>query len=134
MKKINLAYFYHYKQEYGWVGHFWQGRFKSQPIGKDDYFIQCGKYIELNPVRSDLAKDPADYPYSSYRFYATGLKNPLITQDFIYADLANTRKERQEEYKKLLISDIVMGSYSKVAWGSNVQRYNEIKKFKNNLV
>src|SRR3990167_7523871 len=23
MKKINLAYFFHYKVTYGWVGHFW---------------------------------------------------------------------------------------------------------------
>lgn len=38
MKKINLAYFHYFRKHYGWVGHFWQDRFKSQPVGKDDYF------------------------------------------------------------------------------------------------
>ena len=45
MKKLNLAYFHHFRQEYGWIGHFWQDRYKSQAVGKDAYFIQCGKYI-----------------------------------------------------------------------------------------
>ena len=57
MKKLNLAYFHHYKREYDWVGHFWQDRYKSQPIGKDEYFIQCGKYIELNAVRAGIVKN-----------------------------------------------------------------------------
>ncbi len=38
MKKLNLAYFYYFKKKYGWTGHFWQGRFKSQPVGSDPLF------------------------------------------------------------------------------------------------
>ena len=69
MKKLNLSYYHYFKKKYGWVGHFWQNRFKSQPIGKDEYFIQCRKYIELNPVRANIVKDPKEYPYPSYSHY-----------------------------------------------------------------
>jgi putative transposase len=69
MKKLNPAYYHHYRQEYGWVGHFWQGRYRCQQVGKDAYFIQCGKYIELNPVRSGIVEKPEDYQYSSYGYF-----------------------------------------------------------------
>ncbi len=130
MKRLNLAYFYYYKKTYGWVGHFWQGRFKSQPVGKDEYFIQCGKYIELNPVRANLAVKLNDYPYSSYNFYAHGSLDELITEDMFYQTLGRTNSQRQKEYQKLLINEIVESTYTKKVWGANKQRYNEIKKIK----
>jgi len=40
MKKLNLAYYHYYNRQYGWIGHFWQDRYKSKPVGKDNYFIQ----------------------------------------------------------------------------------------------
>ena len=78
MKKLDLAYCYHYKNIYGWTGHFWQDRFKSQPVGKDNYFIQCGKYIELNLVRAGIVDAPEKYLYSSFKNYAEGKKDDLI--------------------------------------------------------
>lgn len=130
MKKLNLSYFHYYRKRYGWTGHFWQDRFKTQPVGKDEYFIQCGKYIELNPVRANLIISPEDYRYSSFRHYVLGKGNDLITEDFIYESMGKTSKERQEKYKKMLICDIVLGNYKNKVWGSDSQRYNETKKVK----
>ena len=130
IKKLNLAYFHYYKKNYGWTGHFWQGRFKSQPVGKDEYFIQCGKYIELNPVRANMVKNPKDYRYSSYRHYAKGQNNDLITEDFIYQDLSKTNTERQRKYQEMVISDIVMNGNKDKVWGSVKQRYNESRKIR----
>lgn len=133
MKKLNLKYFYYFKKKYGWVGHFWQDRFKSQPVGKDSYFIQCGKYIELNPVRSGIVKDPNDYNYSSFKHYAKGNSNKIITTDMIYQQIGKTSEERQERYNEMLIAEAVLESYKKRAWGSESERYNENRKIKYNL-
>lgn len=133
MKKINLIYFYYYKKKYGWIGHFWQDRFKSQPIGKDAYFTQCGKYIELNPVRASLVSDPKEYPYSSYKYYSEGKSDPLITEDFHYQELGKSDKEKQQKYKTIIIDDLIMETYKKKVWGSREQRYNEHRKIKYNL-
>lgn len=133
MKKLNLAYFHHYHQKYGWIGHFWQDRFKSQPVGKDEYFIQCGKYIELNPIRAKLVKKPEDYTYSSYRYYTTSVYNPLLTEDILYKSFGQNIFERQIAYQKLIVDDIILGSYKKKTWGSADERYNERKKFNNHL-
>ena len=87
MKRLNLKYFYYYKKQYGWVGHFWQDRYKSQAVGKDEYFIQCGKYIELNPVRAKMIENPEDYLFSSSKYYSLGKKDELITQDLFYSEI-----------------------------------------------
>ena len=128
MKKLNLAYFHHYKKEYGWIGHFWQDRFKSQAVGKDAYFIQCGKYIELNPVRVGIIENTEDYKYSSCGYYAEGKQDKLITPDFIYEEMGRDELERQKQYRRLIIDQIVEESYSKSSWGSNKQRYREQQK------
>lgn len=133
MKKLNLAYFHHYRQEYGWVGHFWQDRYKSQAVGKDAYFIQCGKYIELNPVRKGLVKNPKDYQYSSYRYYSEGKPDHLITPDFIYEEMSCGDVEKQLKYQKLIIDQIIKESYPKPAWGSDYQRYRERDKVNRKL-
>ncbi len=130
IKKLNLAYFHHYKQEYGWVGHFWQDRYKSQAIGKDAYFIQCGKYIELNPVRAGLVERPEDYRYSSYHYYSDSEEklDYLITSDFLYEEIGKDAPERQVNYRKLLIDQVIQESYHRNVWGSVLQRYREQDK------
>lgn len=133
MKRLNLAYFYHYRNRYGWSGHFWQDRFKSQPVGKDSCFIQCGKYIELNPVRANITKDPAKYMYSSYNFYAYGEESGLLTKNIFYDDLGSEVDIRQKTYRDLIINEVILGNYSKKTWGSDAKRYQENKKIKYHL-
>ena len=128
MKKINIAYFHHYRQSYDWIGHFWQDRYRSQAVGKDEYFIQCGKYIELNPVRAGIVSEPQLYLYSSYKFYSAGINNPLVTEDIFYDGFGSDDKSRQRNYKNMLIDEIVLSNYSKPVWGSDYQRYHETQK------
>lgn len=130
MKKLNLAYFHYFARHYGWVGHFWQDRYKSQPVGKDAYFLQCGKYIELNPIRKGLVERPEDYLYSSYQFYALGKSNPLLIQDIFYRDLHRLASKRQKVYCKLLINEIVHQTYCAKAWGGVLQVRNEKEKIR----
>jgi len=133
MKKIELAYFHHFRQEYSWIGHFWQGRFKSQTVGKDAYFIQCGKYIELNPVRKGIVDKPESYEYSSYKYYAEGQMSRLITTDFIYETMGQDNSARQKKYHELIIDQVIEESYRKDAWGSDYQRYKEQEKIDRKL-
>lgn len=134
MKKINLAYFHYYKRKCDWVGHFWQNRFRSQSVGKDAYFIQCGKYIELNPVRAGIVRKPEKYKYSSYSYYALGGDNSLITPDFIYNKMGITEIEKRKQYRKLIIDEIIEESYNNNVWGSNKQRYREQDKINRKIL
>lgn len=133
MKRLNLAYFHHYRKSYDWVGHFWQDRFKSQAVGKDSYFIQCGKYIELNPIRAGIAKAPKDYKYSSYNYYAFGKRNDLLTKDIFYDDLGSDNLKKQKVYRDLIIDEAIINNYSKNTWGSTPKRYQENRKIRYHL-
>ncbi|MDP2938464.1 MAG: transposase [Candidatus Omnitrophota bacterium] len=99
MKQINLAYMYHFRKRYHYWGHFWQGRFKSLLIDKDEYLITCGRYVESNPVRAKMVQNPGDYPWSSYRVYAQGAVDGLVDIDPLYEDLSKSPKERQKIYR-----------------------------------
>jgi putative transposase len=48
----------------GWRGHLWQGRFSSFILDQS-YLLACTRYVELNPVRAGLVKNPEDWPWSS---------------------------------------------------------------------
>jgi putative transposase len=67
MQSLNRGYTAYYNNQYQMVGHLWQGRFKSKPILKGAYLINCATYIEYNPVRAGIVQDPANYLWSSYR-------------------------------------------------------------------
>jgi len=98
MKQVNLTYFTYYKETYNYCGHLWQGRFKSNIIDSDTYLLQCGKYIELNPVRAGLVIFPEEYKFSSYNYYSKGKADLLITPSPIYLNLHNSEKIRREKY------------------------------------
>ena len=48
----------------GWRGHLWQGRFSSF-IMDEMYLLACTRYVELNPVRAGLVKNPEEWHWSS---------------------------------------------------------------------
>jgi len=105
MKRLNLSYYNHYRRRYGYAGHFWQDRFKSLLISRDEYLIACGLYIERNPVRAKMVDSPRLYKHSSYNYYAHGQKDDLVDVDPIYEGLASGEKERQAAYRGLLLEE-----------------------------
>ncbi|MFA5363348.1 MAG: transposase [Candidatus Omnitrophota bacterium] len=138
MKQVNLTYFHYYRKRYGYAGHLWQGRFKSNVIEMDSYLLQCGKYIELNPVRAGIVNHSGDYLFSSYRFYAEGKSDALVTPSPAYLGLASAASARQKQYVEFFIdSDIINSAQlaGKLFIGSQVfidrcQEYYQIKNQK----
>jgi putative transposase len=78
MQGLTQTYASWFNAKYKKGGHLWQGRFKSMIIVKDNYFLECIYYIEVNPVRAGLVSSPSDYPWSSYRDRVLGNKNGLL--------------------------------------------------------
>lgn len=52
--------------------HFWQGRYYHFKVGTPQKRVEKLKYIHRNPVHRGLVARPEDWPWSSYRHYATG--------------------------------------------------------------
>lgn len=78
MQGLNLSYSIWFNAKYDKIGHLWQDRFKSVVIQKDEYLLTCINYIEANPVRGNIVKNPFDYSWSSYRERILDIKNGIL--------------------------------------------------------
>ena len=52
------------------VGHVFQGRYRTELVEDESYLWILTRYVHLNPVRAGLVADPSGWPWSSYPGYA----------------------------------------------------------------
>jgi putative transposase len=92
-------------------GTLWEGRYRATIIDSEQYLLTLMRYIELNPVRAGIVRQPGDYLWSSYRFNAQGewgLNADWLAPHEEYLRLGRSEAERQYTYRQLfesLISD-----------------------------
>jgi len=120
MLRLTLAYTWYFNKKYKGVGHVWQGRYKSSLLDKENYFIWCGLYNELNPVRAKIVEKPEDWPWSTFHFYAFGtigsLPEGIIDYDPYYLELGDTPEKRQKRYLENM-TDVVKKEFLKdIRW------------------
>ena len=53
-------------------GHFWEARFHSQPLRSEDALVAAMAYVDLNPVRANIAGKPQDSDYTSIKARLAG--------------------------------------------------------------
>jgi putative transposase len=72
MQVLLGRYAQNFNKRHNRVGHLWQGRYKSILIEEGDYFLNCSRYIHLNPYRSKMVPCFQCYPWSSYSNFLGG--------------------------------------------------------------
>jgi len=81
-------------------------RMLSPSIQEGRHQLVVMRYGDLNPVRAGLVRTPKDYPWSSYRHYAFGEPNPLITDAPEYLALGRTAAARCAAYIHLFATPL----------------------------
>jgi len=104
MAGLNRSYTYYYHKNYSSVGFLWQGRFKLQPVQREQYLIACARYIERNPIKAGIISKAQDYLYSSAKFYCEAKMDSLTTESPEYDRFGNEVESRREAYKKFLLN------------------------------
>lgn len=87
-----------------WRGHLWQERFASFPLD-ENHLIASARYIEMNPVASDLVAHPWEYPWSSAKAHLAGQGDQLLKGSPLPAMVGNWLSflslSNEDEPKKL---------------------------------
>ena len=96
---LQRRYAYYYSKTHNWPEQVFRKRFIALPINKDAYLLECGRYIERNPVRASLVEDPKDFDYSSYRYYGLGWGSDFLTPNPLYEAMGPSPQERMLAYR-----------------------------------
>ncbi len=99
---VNSMFAKSYNKIVGRRGQVVMDRFKSPRIESDVDLLKVMQYIDLNPKRASMVAHPKDFKWSSYRFYAYGEVDELLTPAPSYLALAKTSQERQTIYRDLV--------------------------------
>ncbi len=106
IKRINISYVNYYRKKYKGIGHFFQDRYKSFIIEEGRYLLECGRYVELNPVRAGLVKRPEEYKWTSYRVYAKGEGDEIVDLNPEYEGLSEDKESRRRIYQQYIMEGI----------------------------
>ena len=106
MQAIGRRYVQYINHSYHRTGSLWEGRFKSSVVQAEDYLLTCMRYIELNPVRANMANDPAQYRWSSYRHNGLGQADERIASHPLYLGLGRNKSDRLAAYRTLFRSEL----------------------------
>lgn len=114
MKHIAQRYSQYINKKYSRSGTLWEGRYKSCAVDTGEYLVTCSKYIEMNPVRASIVKDPKDYLYSSYSAKIGLIQSKSLDLDPEYLSMGDSPAERQRNYKNLFSIDIMEREIEKI--------------------
>lgn len=67
MKCLNEPIARRANQEDNCTGHFWESRYKSQPLLNEAALLSCMAYVDLNPVRASMAATPETSEHTSIK-------------------------------------------------------------------
>lgn len=104
MKSVGQSYAQYYNGKYERSGTLWEGRFKSCMVDSDQYFLQCQRYIELNPVKASMVEYAGDYQWSSYNCHAYGMRSKLHTPHPCYLNYQPDPDKRFISYRSFIAS------------------------------
>ena len=102
MQWIASRYAFRVNRQREATGHLFERRYRALLVDVDAYALQLVRYIHLNPVKAGLVSDPADYPWSSHRYYLGGNAPPWLRTDWILAMFGRRPIRARAAYRRFV--------------------------------
>jgi putative transposase len=119
MQYLGRLYVRRFNYAYARSGTLFEGRFKSCLVQENRYVLTCLRYIESNPVRAAMVKDPGDYRWSSYRAHAFGAAAGMWSPHNMYLDLGINGEQRQRAWRELVGKALNIETLAKIRHCAN---------------
>ena len=114
MQFLGRLYVRYFNYAYTRTGTLFEGRFKTCLVEENHYLLNCLTYIELNPVRAGMVKDPGDYHWSSYRAHAFGVGAQMLSPHRLYLEIGASSEARQSEWRARVSDTLESGVLAKI--------------------
>jgi putative transposase len=105
-KLVNWGFARWYNRQTGGRGQVVMERLRSPRIQDCRHQIEVMRYGDLNPVRAGLVRSPSQWAWSTFRHYAYGEPNDLITDCPEYLSLGRTGPARRAGYLHLFAAPL----------------------------
>jgi hypothetical protein len=104
VRDIKVTFARYYNCRHNRRGYFWGDRFKSVIVDRGETLVNCLAYIDLNPLRAGIVKQPEKYRWNSIGYHLqTGNKNHFLSTDFGLKEFnVRSEKERIRRYRRYL--------------------------------
>lgn len=133
MQSLGRRYVGHFNYSYARSGTLFEGRFRSCLVQGDQYFLTCLRYIELNPVRAGMVRDPGEYQWSSYRAHAFGTPVKFWNPHGLYQALGPNPADRQSAWRKRVGEAIETETIAKIRHCTNTGLVLGSEKFRDQV-
>lgn len=88
-----------------WKGHLWQERFYSF-VMDEAHLVAAVRYVELNPVRAGLCRNPLEWPWSSVRAHLTGRSDGVVEVAPMLEQVGDWSEYLASDYGAVAVDDI----------------------------
>lgn len=134
MKGLLQRYTQWHNRRHSRSGHLWEDRFKSVIVEDGVAARAVAAYIDLNPVRAGMVKEPADYRWSSYgeaiggghrghgRTARAGLVRAWGAHEGMAADASLWSGEVSRAYRRMLMGGAVERSETRVGRDGRLEK------------
>lgn len=92
-RKVATGYAVYYNGKYDFSGHLFQGRYRSETVDSESYFLSAIRYICQNPVKAGICQNPKEYRWTG----CAGLWNHGMATDRL-KELSNLKDEPLETF------------------------------------
>lgn len=97
MLRLTTWYVYRYNRKYERSGALFDGRYKSEPVEDDNYFLTVLRYIHRNPLKAGIANSLSHYPYCSFTRYESPAADQLIEKEMLFSLIPRTSLKEWHE-------------------------------------
>jgi REP element-mobilizing transposase RayT/ribosomal protein S30 len=104
IRDIKVTFARYYNRRHNRRGYFWGDRFKSVIVDRGETLVNCLAYIDLNPLRAGIVKQPEKYRWNSIGYHLqTGNKDHFLSTDFGLKEFnVRSEKERIRRYRRYM--------------------------------
>jgi putative transposase len=105
MQRLNGLYAQWFNRQHQFDGHLFQGRFHAVLVESNWHLLELSRYIVLNPVRAQLARDAGGWRWSSYRAATAATPRPAFLELTLLLEQFGREQARACEAFRIFVHD-----------------------------